>query len=117
MKVTTIDPNNPNISVTEKASLYLQQQIQNRQSAGLRFSIKKSGCNGFKYVLDFIDELNSDDSLVIINPGVKLYVTKEALPYVSGTQIDYVTDGLNQTIKFINPNSAAECGCGESFSV
>lgn len=117
MNVKTIDPKNPNISVTEKASIYLRQQIQSRQSAGLRFSVKGSGCNGLKYVLDFVDEPNSDDSLVTIDESVKVYVTQEALPYVAGTKIDYITDGLNRSIKFINPNSAAECGCGESFSV
>jgi iron-sulfur cluster assembly accessory protein len=54
---------------------------------------------------------------MINDEQLTLYVTQEALPYVNGTKIDCVTEGLNQVIKFINPNSSAECGCGESFSV
>ena len=117
MAVKTIDPNKPDISMTEKASIYLRQQVQSRQSVGLRFSVKESGCNGYKYVLDFIDKPDCEDCLVDIDDELKLYVTKEAIPYVTGTQIDYIIEGLNRTITFNNPNAAEECGCGESFSV
>ncbi len=117
MTVKTIDPNKPAITMTKKAGAYLRQQMQSRNCMGLRLSVKESGCNGFKYVLDFIDQPEGDDSQIVVEDGVNVYVAKGALRYLLGTQIDYVTEGLNQSIKFINPNASAECGCGESFSV
>ena len=118
MTVMTFEPNNTNVTLTDRARAFLSQQIQNKQAAGLCFSVQKSGCSGFKYLLDFIDQSNADSSLVVINDDeLKLYVTQNALPYVNGTEIDCVTEGLNQVIRFNNPNSSAECGCGESFSV
>jgi iron-sulfur cluster assembly accessory protein len=122
MTVMTFEPKNPCVTLSDNARSYLAKKIQNAQAVGLYFSVQKSGCNGFKYVLDFITELNAelgtDDELVIIKDDqLTLYVTQEALPYVNGTVIDCVTEGLNEVIKFSNPNSSAECGCGESFSV
>jgi len=118
MTVMTFEPNNPNVTLTDNARIFLSQQIQNKQAVGLCFSVQKSGCNGFKYLLDFIEKSSSDEGLVMINDDqLKLYVTQQALPYVNGTEIDCVTEGLNKVIRFNNPNSSAECGCGESFSV
>ena len=118
MTVMTFEPSKPSITLSAKARIYFSKNIQNKQAIGLCFSVKKSGCNGFRYVLDFIDDSSINDNLVMINDEqLTLYVTQEALPYVNGTRIDCVTEGLNQVIKFINPNSSAECGCGESFSV
>ena len=118
MTVMTFEPNKPSVTLSDSARIFLSQTIKNKQAFGLRFSVKKSGCNGFRYVLDFIEKPSEEESLVVINDGeLKLYVTQEALPYVNGTEIDCVTEGLNKVIKFINPNSSAECGCGESFSV
>ena len=119
MTVMTFEPNKPNVSLSKSARIFLSQKIETQQAIGLCFSVKKSGCNGLRYVLDFIDKTSTKENLVIINDDdeLKLYITKEALPYVNGTEIDCVTEGLNKVIKFINPNSSAECGCGESFSV
>ena len=118
MTVMTFEPDKPNVSLSNSARIFLSQKIETKQAIGLCFSVKKSGCNGLRYVLDFIDKPSTEADLVIINDDkLKLYITVEALPYVNGTEIDCVTEGLNKVIKFINPNSSAECGCGESFSV
>lgn len=118
MTVMTFKPIKPSVTLSDSARIYLSKEIQNKQAIGLCFSVKKSGCNGYKYMLDFIDKPSSEDDLVLINDQqFKLYVTQQALPYVNGTEIDCVTEGVNKVIKFINPNSSAECGCGESFSV
>jgi iron-sulfur cluster assembly accessory protein len=118
MTVMTFEPNKPSVTLSDSARVFLSKKIQHQKAIGLCFSVKKSGCNGFKYVLDFIDELSTDENLVVIkDDNLNLYVTQEALPFVNGTEIDCITDGLNQVIKFINPNSTAECGCGESFSL
>ena len=118
MTVMTYEPSKPNVSLSANARIFLTQKIKTKQAVGLCFSVKKSGCNGLRYVLDFIDNPSTNDNLIVIDDDeLKLYITQEALPYVNGTEIDCVTEGLNKVIKFINPNSSAECGCGESFSV
>ena len=49
--------------------------------------------------------------------GIRVYVDQLSVPYLTGTEIDYVTEGLNSSLKFRNPNATGECGCGESFKV
>jgi iron-sulfur cluster assembly protein len=68
------------------------------------------------YVLEFVDELMEEDQ-VFEGHGVKVVVDPKSLLYIDGTQMDFVKEGLNEGFKFTNPNSAGECGCGESFTV
>lgn len=118
MTVKTFEPNKPRITLSNSARIFLSEKIESQQADGLCFSVKKSGCNGFRYVLDFIEKPSSKEGLIVINDDkLDLYITQEALPYVNGTEIDCVTEGLNKVIKFINPNSSTECGCGESFGI
>ena len=68
------------------------------------------------YVLEFVDELNEDDSTFDID-GVNLIVDAKSLDFIDGTQLDFQKEGLNEGFKFNNPNVKGECGCGESFTV
>jgi iron-sulfur cluster assembly accessory protein len=118
MTVVTFEPHKPSVTLSDSARIFLSEKIKIKEASGLCFSVKKSGCNGFRYVLDFIEKPSSEEGLIAINDDeLKLYITQEALPYVNGTKIDCVTEGLNKVIKFINPNSSTECGCGESFGI
>ena len=83
---------------------------------GLRLSVKKTGCSGFAYVVNYADEIGSDD-LVFEDQGVKVIVDRASLGYIDGTEVDFVKQGLNEAFRFRNPNVKGECGCGESFSV
>jgi iron-sulfur cluster assembly protein len=78
--------------------------------------VKTTGCSGMAYVLEFVDELMEEDQ-VFEGHGVKVVVDPKSLLYIDGTQMDFVKEGLNEGFKFTNPNSAGECGCGESFTV
>ena len=82
---------------------------------GLRFGVRKSGCSGFAYVVDIAKDAGPDDS-VFETDGVAVRVDADSLPQVDGTEIDFVSQGLNQQFVFRNPRVAGECGCGESFS-
>ena len=78
--------------------------------------MKKTGCSGFAYVVNYADEVGQGDA-VFESAGVKVIVDPDSLRYVDGTEIDFVREGLNEAFKFRNPNVRGECGCGESFSV
>ncbi|WP_369677234.1 iron-sulfur cluster assembly accessory protein [Klebsiella pneumoniae] len=75
-----------------------------------------SGCAGFGYVLEMIAEPAPDD-LLFESDGAKLFAPLQAMPFIDGTELDYVREGLNEIFKFHNPKAQHECGCGESFGV
>src|SRR5690606_41851448 len=79
--------------------------------------VKASGCSGYKYVLDWVENLGEDDREFKIAEGVSVFVDSKSLPFVNGTELDFVKEGLNSMFRFNNPNVASECGCGESFSI
>lgn len=83
---------------------------------GVRLGVKQTGCAGFGYVLDTVSEPHADDLLFELD-GAKLWVPLQAMPFIDGTEVDYVREGLNQIFKFHNPKAQNECGCGESFGV
>ena len=105
------------LSITEIAANRVQEYLTSRgKGEGLRVGVKTTGCSGMAYVLEFIDNVNADD-LIFESNGVKLVVDPKSLVYIDGTELDYGKEGLNEGFQFNNPNVAAECGCGESFSV
>lgn len=103
------------ISLTRAAAERVANQIEKAGAKALRFGVKESGCSGYSYVLDFAQQVDEQDT-VFESFDVKVVVDANSLPILSGTQIDYVSEGLNQTFKFINPAATDECGCGESFA-
>lgn len=104
------------ISITPAAAQRVASQIEQAGAMALRFGVKESGCSGYSYVLDFANDIGADDT-VFEQHQVKVVVDAKSLPILSGTQIDYVSEGLNQTFKFTNPGATDECGCGESFAI
>jgi len=105
------------ISLTESAAQRVQHFLRERgQGAGLRLGVRKTGCSGFAYVLNYADDLGPDD-VMFTDQGVRVYVDKASLPLIDGTVVDFVKQGLNEAFRFRNPNVKGECGCGESFSV
>lgn len=113
MKNTHIDSM---ITLTKSAAGRLADQLAKNNAIALRFAARESGCSGFSYVMDFAEKIESDDS-VFENFDVKVVVDPKSLTILAGTQIDYVSEGLNQTFKFSNPKATDECGCGESFAI
>lgn len=83
---------------------------------GLRLSVRKTGCSGYAYVIDYADEVGADD-VRFDSLGVTIFVDPDSLPMIDGTEVDFIKDGLNEAFRFRNPNISGECGCGESFSV
>ena len=82
---------------------------------GLRFGVKRTGCSGWGYVVDMARDQREGDA-VSEQDGVRIYVDADSVALVDGTEIDFLKQGLNEQFVFRNPNVAAECGCGESFT-
>lgn len=105
------------LSITERAADQIQNQIAKHGGAiGIRVGVRKSGCSGYMYNLEYVDQPQSED-LVYEAYGAKVYVDPEVMSLIEGTEMDYVTEGLQSMFRFNNPNVTAECGCGESFNV
>lgn len=93
---------------------YLGKQ---KDSKGIRFSVKKTGCSGLSYVVDYVLAPQQHDIVQPLSDDYQLYIDKASYPYLKGMSIDYVKQGLNQKFVFNNPNQKGQCGCGESFTV
>lgn len=105
------------ITLTEPAARHVSGYLARRGSGlGLRLGVRTTGCSGLAYQLDFADEPVPSD-VEFESHGVKVFVDPKSLPFVDGTEVDFTREGLNEGFKFRNPNVAAECGCGESFTV
>jgi iron-sulfur cluster assembly protein len=106
------------IDVTEQAKnqiidLLKKESIEN---GFLRVKVKKGGCSGFSYKMDFDTEKTENDK-TFTNEKFDIVVDKESLLYLLGMTLDF-EGGLNgQGFVFINPNASKTCGCGSSFAV
>jgi iron-sulfur cluster assembly protein len=100
-------------SAAERVRSYL---VERGHGIGLRVGVRKTGCSGYAYVIDYADAVGDDDT-VFEDDGVKVVVDAKSLELIDGTEVDFIKDGLNEAFKFRNPNVKGECGCGESFNV
>ena len=118
MAVETFNPHQDSVSVTAAAVAHFKRQLSNNTEAKVvRLSVKQSGCTGWMYVIDLVLKGSAEDLHLALGEGVELLIDPAALSVVSGTEIDYVTEGVNRQLKFNNPRVKDYCGCGESFSV
>jgi iron-sulfur cluster assembly protein len=105
------------VVLTEQAADQIKKQLQKRgKGVGLRLGVKKAGCSGFAYVIDYADQIAENDA-VFEQHGVKIIVDAEQLDYLNGIELDYAKEGINEAFRFNNPNIKGTCGCGESFTV
>jgi iron-sulfur cluster assembly protein len=105
------------ITLTENAAKQIRKQLAKRgKGLALRVGVKKSGCSGFGYTFDYADELRADDR-VFESHDASVVVDVSSLPFIDGSRIDFVKEGLNDSFRFDNPNIDSTCGCGESFNL
>lgn len=105
------------IQLSEAAAAYLRVQISRHPGAvAVRLGVERAGCSGFRYCVDRAEEIRAGDT-VFESGQVRVAVDAASLPYVQGTRIDLVREGLAQRLRYENPNVRQSCGCGESFGV
>ena len=109
---------NPIIKLSDNAALRIKEIMSNaeKDSIGVRVSVKSGGCAGMSYVMEYTKELNPNDE-VIEDKGVKVFVDSAAIMYLLGTEMDYKKEELSSSFVFNNPNETERCGCGESFKI
>jgi iron-sulfur cluster assembly protein len=105
------------IQLTDIAAEKIKLNLNKRgKGIGLRVGVKTTGCSGLAYVLEFVDEPQSEDQCYNLK-NCKIFIDPKSSVYLTGLEIDWVKKGLNEGFEFINPNERDRCGCGESFRV
>jgi iron-sulfur cluster assembly protein len=105
------------VTLTTGAAERIEKNLDQRKAGvGIRIGVKTTGCSGFGYVLEYVDQPTTED-MSFVSQGVHVFVDPKSLVYIDGLTVDYVRKGLNEGFEFINPNEKDRCGCGESFRV
>jgi iron-sulfur cluster assembly accessory protein len=107
------------ISVTEKAARKVKELLAREQRSpeqyGLRLGVMGGGCSGLQYVMEF--DVPQPDDQVVVCDGAKVLVDPRSMPYLEGSQLQYVESLMGAGFKVVNPNEKGSCGCGHSFTV
>jgi len=107
-------PGKAAVTLTPAAARQIARLMERQGAKGLRIGIKKGGCAGMEYTMDYVAEVNPLDETVE-QDGARVMIAPLAQMFLIGTEIDYETGLLEQGFKFRNPNVAEACGCGESI--
>jgi iron-sulfur cluster assembly protein len=87
-----------------------------KPAAGLRVGVKKGGCAGMEYTMEYAAEAGPMDE-VVEEKGVRILIDPSAILFLLGTEMDYRSDTLSSGFVFNNPNQTGACGCGESVEI
>ena len=106
------------MTMTDAAAAQVKELLtsQEEPALGLRVGVKNGGCSGMAYTMEFAKEIGPHDE-VVEEKGVTILVDPTAIMFLIGTEMDYLDGSLQSGFVFNNPNEAARCGCGESFTV
>ncbi|WP_438990570.1 HesB/IscA family protein [Lentibacter sp.] len=107
-------PGKQAVTMTEAAAAQIRKLMEAKGHKGLRIGVKKGGCAGMEYTMDYVDELTEHDEVVEDN-GARILIAPMAQMFLFGTEIDYEVSLLEAGFKFKNPNVEDACGCGESI--
>ena len=107
-------PGKQAVTMTPKAASQIRTLMERDGKKGLRIGVKKGGCAGMEYTMDYADEIDSNDE-VVEQDGARVMIAPMAQMFLFGTEIDYEVSLLESGFKFRNPNVADACGCGESI--
>jgi iron-sulfur cluster assembly accessory protein len=105
------------LTITERAAKRIGQILKSEgDGAMLRISVEGGGCSGFQYKFN-VERNKADDDTVISRDAVMVLVDPASLPFLNGSEVDFVDDLIGASFRVSNPNATASCGCGTSFSI
>lgn len=107
-------PGKQAVSITDKAAAQIAKLMGKEGHQGLRIGVKKGGCAGMEYTMDYVSEVDPLDE-VVEQDGARVMIAPMAQMFLFGTEIDYEVSLLESGFKFRNPNVVDACGCGESI--
>ncbi|RAK52370.1 iron-sulfur cluster insertion protein ErpA [Phenylobacterium deserti] len=82
----------------------------------LRIAVEGGGCSGFQYQFDLVEQSEADD-IRIERDGAAALVDAVSIPFLKGSEIDFVEELAGAEFRIRNPNAKSSCGCGVSFSI
>ncbi|EDM71898.1 iron-sulfur cluster assembly accessory protein [Roseobacter sp. AzwK-3b] len=107
-------PGKQAVSMTTDAASQIAKLMDRDGHQGLRIGVKKGGCAGMEYTMEYVTEVDPHDEVVEQN-GARVMIAPMAQMFLFGTEIDYKTSLLESGFVFNNPNVTEACGCGESI--
>ena len=107
-------PGKQAVTITDKAAAQIAKLMTKDGHKGLRIGVKKGGCAGMEYTMDYVTEVDPLDE-VVEQEGARVMIAPMAQMFLFGTEIDYEVSLLESGFKFRNPNVVDACGCGESI--
>jgi len=107
-------PGKQAITMTPAAAKQIARLMAKDGHQGLRIGVKKGGCAGMEYTMEYVDEIDPLDE-VVEQDGARVMIAPMAQMFLFGTEIDYEVSLLESGFRFNNPNVVDACGCGESI--
>ncbi len=107
-------PGKQALTITPAARAQIARLMADGGKKGLRIGVKKGGCAGMEYTMDYVDEIDPLDE-VVEEGDARVMIAPMAQMFLFGTEIDYETSLLEAGFRFRNPNVTDACGCGESI--
>ncbi|QOL80568.1 HesB/IscA family protein [Pseudooceanicola spongiae] len=107
-------PGKQAVTITDRAAAQIIKLMTREGHQGLRIGVKKGGCAGMEYTMDYVDSVDPMDE-VVEQEGARVMIAPMAQMFLFGTEIDYETALLESGFRFNNPNVTEACGCGESI--
>ncbi len=108
-------PGKQAVTITDRAAAHISRLMEKKGHSGLRIGVKKGGCAGMEYTMEYVDAPDPNDE-VVEQDGARILIAPMAQMFLFGTEIDYETSLLESGFKFNNPNVSDACGCGESIN-
>ena len=102
------------LSISKSAANHIRKIMEDGAGKALRIGLKKGGCAGMEYTMEYVNEISDTDEIVEVD-GAKVVIAPTAQMFLFGTEIDYESGLLESGFKFNNPNVSETCGCGESI--
>ena len=106
------------VTLSDAAAARVREIMSEAESrvVGLKVGVRKGGCAGMEYVMEYATEEGPIDE-VVEDKGVRILIDPKAVLFLIGTEIDYVREKLSERFVFRNPNETDACGCGESVTI